>query len=630
MRLELREYQADALARVDAAEARGVRAQLGVAATGLGKTVMFASLAERRQARTLVLAHRDELVTQAAAKLLEVWPDLGATEAVHVALHGAGLGDLARTVRVNPRGIGIVKAAADDVHAQVVVASVQTLARPARLARLTGATERDATAAGALWGGDHVEPFDLVVVDEAHHATADSYRAVLDGLRAGHPATDGCPVCEAIDGTTEDDHAFPDLVAAHACGPTPAGPLLLGVTATPDRGDGKGLDDLFSEVVFSYDLLWGIRAGFLSDLRGKRVVVEQLDLSGVKVRRGDYDAGAAGRALEDADAPQMIVAAWMEHALGRRTLVFTPTVEVARLVAVQFAAVGVSAGFVHGGTPMDERRQLLQDYSSGAIEVLANCAVLTEGYDEPRTDCIVVARPTKSRALYTQMVGRGTRRHPDKADCLVLDVVGASDVHSLVTVPSLFGLGGEYADRLGDGSGLLAGVAQDWDDEQVRLGRMRAQDAELFRKMRDQGIAWVPVHNEGAPLKRYVRTLGKAADGTELPTVVLAQRDAEVWTAGLWWPATKTEPERKAVLMAEVHLELAQGMAEDYVRKHGGGRLTDATASWRKGKPSPKAVAAAKKWRLPVDPKWSAGELSEALDAHIARIKARPKKGARR
>lgn len=611
MKLELREYQDDALARVDAAEARGVRRQLGVAATGLGKTVMFASLAERRKARTLVLAHRDELVTQAAAKLLEVWPELGATEAVHVALRSAGLGDLSASVALNRRGVGIVKAAADDVDAQVVVASVQTLSRPARLARLTGAMADEVEALGALWGGERPEPFDLVVVDEAHHATAVSYRAVLDGLRAGA----GIRYCDCDGG-------------CYDCGGTgmvdPPGPLLLGVTATPDRGDGKGLDDLFDEVTFSYDLLWGIRAGYLADLRGQRVVVEALDLSGVKVRRGDYDAGAAGRALEDADAPQMIVAAWMEHALGRRTLVFTPTVATAALVAAQFAAVGVRAGMVHGGTPMDERRQVLQAYARGDLDVLANCAVLTEGYDEPRTDCIVIARPTKSRALYTQMVGRGTRRHPDKADCLVLDVVGASAVHSLVTVPSLFGLGGDWADQLGDGSGLLADVCQAHDDDQVRLGKMRAEDADLFRKVRGKGIAWVAVHAEGAPLRRYVRTLGKDQDGTELPTVVLAQRDAEVWTAGLWWPATRTAPERKAVLMAEVGMELAQGMAEDYVRKMGGGALTDTDAKWRTRKPSPKALQAAKKWQLAVDPAWTAGELSEALDAHVARIKAKP------
>jgi ATP-dependent helicase IRC3 len=632
MRLQLREYQADALARVAAAEARGVRRQLGVAATGLGKTVIFCSLAEQRGKRAIILAHRDELVTQAAAKVLELWPDLGATDNVHVALRAGGQGELSRHTRLDPRGVGIVKAGANDVHAQVVVASVQTLARSKRLQQLVEAYTP--SAHGNLLATTGTEPFDLVVVDEAHHAAADSYRNVLAALGAGtdvcncghtkdaHYAEDMGGSTRAVRCSLNTDTDEPDCWC-HAPEYQP-GPLLLGVTATPDRGDGKGLDDLFDEVAFTYDILWGIRAGYLADLRGLRVTVDSLDLSAVKVRRGDYDQGAAGRAMEDAEVPRHVVAAWLEHALGRRTLVFTPTVEVARLVQEQFAHVGVRAAYVHGGTPTDERRQILQAYSRGDIDVLANCAVLTEGYDEPRTDCIVVARPTRSRALYTQMVGRGTRRHPDKADCLVLDIVGASAEHSLVTVPSLFGLEGQYAERMGDGSGELAGVVQDRDDEQVRLGRMRAEDADLFRKVRTTGIAWVQVHKDGDQLRRYVRPLGKTQGGDPLPTVVLAQREPgeDVWTAGLWWQDTDT----KRVLLADASMEMAQGVAEDYVRKNGSVHLTTAEAGWRARKPSAKALAAAKKWRLPVDPDWTAGELSEALDAHIARIKSRPRK----
>jgi ATP-dependent helicase IRC3 len=613
MRLTLRDYQTDALARVATAEARGVRRQLGVAATGLGKTVIFCSLAEQRGKRTLVLAHRDELVTQAAAKVLEVWPELGATPDVLAALHASGHAELARQVRTDHTGVGIVKAGANDVRAQVVVASVQTLARPKRMAQLLEPfTPGDY---GSLLARS-AEPFDLVVVDEAHHAAADSYRGIIDALRAGHPAGP-CEACQLVT-----DPEF-DVDCEE---PLPAGPLLLGVTATPDRGDGKGLDDLFDEVAFSYDLLWGIRAGYLADLRGKRVVVDTLDMGAVKVRRGDFDQGQAGRAMEDAEVDRFVVAAWLEHAMGRRTLVFTPTVEVARLVAEAFQHVGVAAAYVHGGTPTDERRELLQAYSRGDLTVLANCAVLTEGYDEPRTDCIVVARPTKSRALYAQMVGRGTRRHPEKADCLVLDVVGASALHTLVTVPSLFGLEGPHADRMADGTGELAGVVQDRDDELVRLGRMRAEDAELFRSVRAEGIAWVQVHQDGDPMRRYVRPLGTDPEGKPLPTVVLAQRADDAWTAGLWWPATKDVAERKRVLLADVPMEMAQGVAEDYVRKNGGHHLTDASAPWRQRKPSPKALAAAKKWRLPVDPSWNAGELSEAMDAHIARIKSKPRR----
>lgn len=568
--LELRDYQLDALTRTEAAEARGVRKQLGVAATGLGKTVMFCALAERRGGRALVIAHRDELVTQAAAKVLEVWPELGYTSSTYEALRGEHMGLLRRTGQARMGGgVGIIKAGANDAHAHVIVASVQTLARDKRLAQLVRSQD-------SLLHGDR--PVELVVVDEAHHAAATTYRKVLTELRAG-----------------EDD-----------------GPLLLGVTATPDRGDGKGLDDLFQEVVWSYDILWGIRAGYLSDLQGKRVKVGKLDLTRVKVSRGDYDQGQAGAAMEEAGAPAAIVKAWKANAEGRKTLVFTPTVAMAELVAGSFDRAGIAAAWVHGGTPLDERRELLRRFSAGDVQVLANCAVLTEGYDEPSVSCVVVARPTKSRALYTQMVGRGTRRYPTKDDCLVLDVVGATDVHSLVTVPSLFGIKNPREwEKTG---GTVARTMAKQVEEEVRLGQLTAADAELFAKVVSSGIAWVELHKPGDQLRRYCRPLG-----VNQPLVVLAQREeGDVWTSGLQWADGA-----KQVLVANVAMEMAQGVAEDYVRKNSQALgLVSANAKWRKGKPSPRQMAAAAKWRMKVDPSWTAGELSDKMEAHIQRTKA--------
>lgn len=543
--IEPRDYQAAAITATLDAEQAGTRRQLGVAATGLGKTIIFASLARRRGGRTLVLAHRDELVSQAVDKIRQVWPGVS---------------------------VGIVKAGTNEVRADVVVASVQTLSRPNRLAQLV-----------AAWSDDQVltrpsEPFGLVVVDEAHHATADTYRRVLDELAAGH-----------------DD-----------------GPLLLGVTATPDRGDGKGLDDLFDQIVWSYDILWGIRHGYLSDLRGLRVQLDNLDLSGVKVRRGDYEAGASGRALEAADAPKAIVAAWLEHAMGRRTLVFTPTVALAADVADAFTAAGIRAGFVSGETPIDDRRQILADYSAGRIEVLANCAVLTEGYDEPRTDCIVMARPTKSRALYTQCVGRGTRVHPEKVDCLVLDVVGATDTHSLVTIPSLFGIEArEFADRLGDGSTPVGVVVDEHEAEQVRLGRLIAQEADLFARVRrDDGLAWIKTHTDGQ-LPRYVLSLGGTAGSVVMRQLV--DGDDQSWAV-----QHQTVGNGNRTLLRDSSLELCQGVGEDLARRVGVKQILDPRAPWRQRPPTPKALAAARKWRLPNPEQYkTGGDLSEALTAHI-------------
>lgn len=576
-RIALRDYQEDAHRRIAAAEQRGARAQLGVAATGLGKTVIFATLAQARAERALILAHRDELITQAAGKVLEVWPELGATESTIMALRAADH-PAAESAVLNSRGIGIIKAGANDVHAHVVVASVQTLARERRLNQLLHAMSDEQVLIRAA------DPFGLVVVDEAHHAAADSYGRILDGLRAG----------------TDD------------------GPLLLGVTATPDRGDGLGLDRRFSEIVFSYDILWGIANGYLSDLVGRSIKLKSFDVANVKVSRGDYDAGAAGRLMEQAGAPAVIADAWQHHGEDRKTLVFTPTVAMAEHVTAEFVGRGIAAAYVHGGTPEEERRDILRAFKAGSIKVLSNCAVLTEGFDEPSVGCVVIARPTKSRALYVQMVGRGTRRHPDKTNCLVLDIVGASDDHSLMTVPSLFGVTGKLRARASAGATPISAIMHEAATQQAKLGLLSPEDVELFKEVRGAGIAWVPVHADGAQLRRFHRPMGASRDGHELPTVVLAQRSAEAWTAGLQWADGS-----KRVLIADVGMEMAQGVAEDAVRKMGGGALVNADAAWRKRAPSAKQRDAARKWHLRVDPEWTAGDLSDALDRHIAKINQR-------
>jgi ATP-dependent helicase IRC3 len=587
--IELREYQEDALARVASAEARGVRRQLIVAATGLGKTVMFVMLAKRRGGRCLVLVHRDELVQQAVAKVREVWPDVS---------------------------VGIVKASENDVRHQVVVASVQTLAKAKRMADLLAPFERPTLLGRA-------DRFELVVVDEAHHATADSYVRVLDGLRAG-AEPEPCSICK---GTGED--VFDESQPCDVCdgsGGTPAGPLLVGVTATPDRADGAGLSTVFGEIVSNHDMLWGISAGYLSELRGLQVKVSGLDTKALKVSRGDYEAGAAGQLLHDAHAPDYIVKAWKEHAAGRRTIVFTPTVEVAHEVARAFAAGGVPSASVSGSTPIDERRQILADFARGEISVVANCAVLTEGYDNPEVSCIVIARPTKSRGLYTQMVGRGTRRHPAKEDCLVLDVVGASEDMNLVTVPSLFGVVDKRRRRELARGGAVSQLVLEDRHEQVKLGAIQAEEIALFRKITATGIVWVkapdPRWEHGM---RYLRSLGRDQSGKALPTVVLARvADGEDrWVAGT------QDGDAKHVLIMDVPLETAQGVAEDYVRKHGARHLVEADAKWRSKPPTPKQLGAAAKWHLPVDPHWNAGQLSEALDAHIAKIDAKKERARR-
>lgn len=536
--LTLRPYQVEALDRIGRAAERGVRRQLGVAATGLGKTVIFCALAREMGVRTLVVAHRDELIEQAAAKVREVWPGVE---------------------------VGIVKGDRDDVHARVVVASVQTLARPARLARLLAPT---------LLGS---VPFGLVVIDEAHHSAATSYRKLLHGLRVNEPD----------------------------------GPLLLGVTATPDRGDGKGLDDLFDEVTFAYDIRWGIARGYLSDLRGMRVTLAT-DMGGLKTRGGDYDQGQAGQMLADAHAPSLIVKAWKAHAAGRRTLVFTPTVALAEAVAAEFVAGGLRAATVDGAMPMDKRREVLRAYSHGELDVLANCAVLTEGYDEPRTDCIVVARPTKSRALYTQMVGRGTRVHPEKVNCLVIDVVGVTEMHDLVTIPSLFGI--EQPGKVWDSERTVTDVLHEQIERHAVEGRLLATEAALFDKVRATKFAWVAAFKPGTQ-RRYELDLMRAGK------LVMVELGDDEWRAGV---AKKVDGQtHKQVLIDRVSQEMAQGVLEDYARKVGAEQFASTDATWRKGRPTAKQRAMLRKLKLELPPDATKGDASDLLGAHFGRKRAK-------
>jgi ATP-dependent helicase IRC3 len=493
------------------------------------------------------------------------------------------------------------------VHADIVVASVQTLAQPRRLAQLTDA-----------WSGDSLlvraDPFRLVVIDEAHHAAADSYGRILTalGLNGRHC---GCGEPHERDATPEEVDAGHELGVAYDPCPGAGGrPVLLGVTATPDRADGKGLIDTFDEVVASFDILWGIRSGYLSDLRGLAVKLQDFDLSNVKKRGGDFDQGQAGALMAAAGAPQLIVRAWQEHAPGRPTLVFTPTVDLAEQVAQAFTDAGIAAGHVSGTTLIDQRRATLRALHDGSITVITNCAVLTEGYDEPTIGCVIVARPTTSRGLYVQMVGRGTRRHPDKTDCVVLDIVGASEQHSLITIPSLFGLERHFAARAAGGDSI-AKVCEEWDDEQVRLGKMRAEDADLFKAVRREGIAWVII-DAGDGVRRYVRTLGTDDAGRPLSSVVLAHMrpdEEDGWNVGLLNPDGS-----KVGLQRHVTLELAQGIGEDYVRKNGSAHLTQGDARWRRGKPSPKQRAFAKHLKIAVGKDATAGDVADLIDARLA------------
>lgn len=372
--VSLRDYQDEAVDHVAHAVADdGKRRVMVVLPTGSGKTVVFGALAHAwlsdDMGRVLVLAHRDELIQQAAAKLA-LW--------------------LPRHL------IGIVKAQRDEADAPVVVASVQTLKNEKRLAK--------------------VGKFGLIVVDECHHASAASYRTILSEM-----------------GAFKED-----------------GPIVVGVTATPKRGDGIRLDDVFEDIVYAKTYTEMVARGYLAPVESKVFdLIEAGRSMGGKPKLGidgDYSEGWLEGVMLKANAPDKIVEAWQKEASDRRTIVFTPTVSVAKAVAEAFRVAGVSAAWVSGTLPIQERRAVLEGLADGRIQVVANCAVLTEGFDEPSVSCIVVGRPTMNETLYIQMVGRGTRisdelRRAGKRDCLVLDMVGCADQLQLDAVMELGGRG---------------------------------------------------------------------------------------------------------------------------------------------------------------------------------------------
>jgi ATP-dependent helicase IRC3 len=514
--LELRPYQFEAADAVRGGFRRGLRRMLVQLATGLGKTVLFAHLAHRvvqRGGRVLVIAHRDELLTQAREKLLVADPDAD---------------------------VGIVRAEQNETGAAIVVASIQTLARPNRLAR--------------------VGRFGMIVVDEAHHAAAASYRDTLDALGAFEPG----------------------------------GPVVLGVTATPGRGDGVGLDSVFQEIVYRMGILDGIRGGYLCDLRAVGVALET-DFADVHARGGDLADGELGDALMAADAPEHVRDAYLDHADGRRAIVFTPTVDVARSMAEVLADAGVPSAWVSGSTPRAERAEILEALRAGSLRVVANCAVLTEGFDCPPVDCIITARPTKSTALYTQMIGRGTRPYPGKRDCLILDVVGQAGRHDLVTVAGLFGLSPrELAGR----SVTQALNERERVEEQQRGtdgGRLVVRPVELFAA---RSLHWV----EQAP-GRYVLTI---SDGR----ITLTQHRQG------WAVAIARYGGAPLEIARDLPLEYAQGIAEDRARRMGGSRLADPNAAWRRRPASVRQLDTLRRWGvLGARASLTAGEASDMISA---------------
>lgn len=396
-----------------------------------------------------MLAHRDELIRQAADKLAR---STGLSCAIE---------------KADERG--------DNSMWPVVVASVQTLSRQRRLERFLP------------------DEFAAVIVDEAHHALSDSYRRILDYF-----------------------------------GPA----KVLGVTATPDRGDKRNLGAVFESIAYSYGLRAAVTDGYLSRITAQTVPLK-IDLSAVGQRAGDYDDAQAGDAL----TPYLprIAAEIKSRAGGRKTLAFLPLRATSRLLQQHLAAAGMDARHVDGDS--EDRADVLAWLASPGPKVCCNAMLLTEGFDEPTVDCVVPLRPTKSRSLYTQMVGRGTRLSDGKADMLLLDFLWLTAEHDLCRPAHLVASNEEEAEtavRMAEDAAVSAGAATQMDlldmAELARDETVRARHEALAKQLKDME-----------------RRRGRLVDPVMLG-VIIGDADIEGYEPTMPWEGRPPSPAQLAAL----------------------------------------------------------------------------------
>lgn len=391
VRMKLRPYQLEAVeSAIESLESS--QSTLIVLPTGCGKTIVFAAIIERyiSRGRCLVLAHRAELIHQAVDKIHAV---TGHRPEIEMAEYRAD----------------------QFTKSPVIVSSIQT--------QLAGNN-------GGRMGRFTPDDFALVVIDEAHHAPAASYRKVIAHYKQN------------------------------------ANIRILGVTATPDRADEEALGQIFDSVAYDYEITDAIKDGYLVPIQQNSMAVDGLDLSSIRTIAGDFNEGELARVMENEKTLYEIAYTTIDAVRDRKALVFAASVKHAEMLCDIFNGHHSGcARFVSGMTPKEDRRVIFSDYASGEFQYLVNCDVATEGFDEPGIQVVVVARPTKSRAKYSQIVGRGTRPLPGVVDgpdtaagriaaiaasakpfVEVLDFEGNAGRHKLMTTADI--LGGNYSDEI--------------------------------------------------------------------------------------------------------------------------------------------------------------------------------------
>ena len=514
--IQPRPYQTEALKKILKRWKDGVTRQLVSLPTGTGKTLLFGMVAGALKTRTLVLAHREELLLQARQKIRLVYPEAD---------------------------VGILKAEErSGLRTDICVASVQTAMRNTDALRERG--------------------FRLLICDEAHHAAA-AYTEIFEAL-----------------GFMEGDREK----------------LLLGVTATAYRGDNVGLGSVFEEIVFERSILAMMKAGYLCDVRGLEIKTGA-DISGVRTRTGDFALDELSVVIDTPERNALVADTYLEHGEGRRGVVFGVGVEHALNLAEAFRTRGIPCAAVYGAMSPEERHDALRRYEDGKLRVLTNVGVLTEGWDVPDTSVVMMARPTKSKGLYIQCVGRGLRLAPGKEDCLLVDFADVAKKHKLCSFGTL---AGDPLLKRRRKQTLLEAVeeAEKLDILRRKNGLEKiAHDAESFDLFERSRFVW-------QPLERHYKL--RLEDGSSLwckyvpggYSPILFPRSGEI------------------VALSEDVLPLgyAMGVCEDYARQLSVAKTAMKSASWRKEGATEKQRKALKRMGVPFDPDISKGEASRLLD----------------
>ena len=600
--MDLRPYQRDMLKSISEAMDHGQRRLLIKSPTGTGKTVSFAHLRQHltpwlaqfheQQRQMLVIAHREELIAQSVEKIRAINP--GSTVMIEQGEHKGS------------------------IYADVIVASIQTLSamKFRRLQRYTSRTT-----------------FRIVVVDEAHHASAPTYRTAL--VHLGFLPPSDISAKQDIEAATFEDVAEMAKALQGWDAVAPKDRLLVGVTATPNRSDAIGLSCVFQSMPYSYALKDAIADGWLVPIVPWAVESAE-SLDEVRISRGDLNQGDLAQAVNTADRNARAVAAWRQYAEGQSTLAFTVDVQHAHDLAAVFSAVGVRAASISGETPKDERRDTLKRFSEGELEVVTNCMVLTEGTDLPRASCILHAKPTKSATLYEQMTGRGLRLYPGKTQCTVIDMVDVSRRHSLQAAPVLVGLppslvvNGKSLSKAAEDFEALRAERPGFDVEgALSSGRLTLDQLGLIaRRVDPWAVPSLGSFSAGRQLQwikvgESYRLRYPWADGTE--TVSVSRDMLDKWEVVLTMVPADGGPRRQRTVARELASEKEGAeIAEQFVlrERRSAKTLLSPDAGWRARPASEKQVALLRRLRVPADriPKrCTMGQASDLINLAKAR-----------